>query len=46
MVDSAGALLIKAQQLWLGSDDDAAWARNPDINRTHNCGRSCPFLSG
>jgi hypothetical protein len=45
MVDAAGALLIKAQQLWLGSDDDAAWARNAEINRTHNCGRSCPFLS-
>ena len=46
MVDAAGALLVKAQQLWLGGDDDAAWARNPDINRTHNCGRSCHFLSG
>jgi len=43
MVDAAVALMAKSLLLWNSAEDPAAWMRNPGVNRTHECGPSCPL---
>ena len=45
MVDATVAMMIKARQMWTSGQDDGAWVRNADVNRTHMCSVTCPFYS-
>jgi len=45
MVDASVAMMIKARTMWSSGQDDVAWQRNNEVNRTHMCSSSCPFLN-
>jgi len=45
MVDAAVALMAKSRQLWNSAEDPASWMRIPGVNRTHECGPSCPLAA-